>query len=397
MNILIICNKSPFPPKEGGPIAMNAIIQGLVSAGHRVKVLGINTNKYHIPEDQIPVNYKKQTDIELAYIDLSIKPVDAFLNLFTNKSYHVQRFISKNFEERLKNILQSHTFDIIQFETLFITPYLDMIRSLSDARIVLRAHNIEHLIWERIAGLTHNPLKRFYLKHLARTLKNYELSALDHFDGIATITQQDKSFFEQHTQIPVIDISFGVDLNKFPLPKDDFEFPSLFHIGSMNWIPNIEGIRWFLDHVWLDIHREFPKLKFYLAGREMPKWLYKAAYPNVVVIGEVDDAWEFMQSKAIMLVPLLSGSGIRIKIIEGMALGKAVISTRIGAEGINCRHGSDILLADDPGEFREAINKCYRDIEFTHQLGKNARSVIESFHNNEKIIASLLAFYHKIL
>ncbi|MDZ7742033.1 MAG: glycosyltransferase family 4 protein [Bacteroidota bacterium] len=397
MKILIICNKSPYPPKEGGPIAMNAIIQGLIHAGHQVKVLGINTNKYFISEEKIPAEYKERSGIELAYIDLSIKPLGAFLNLFTKKSYHVQRFVSKSFAEKLKQILQADEYDIVQFETLFITPYMEMIRKYSTARIVLRAHNIEHLIWERIARQTKNPFKKFYLNHLARTLKNYELSSLKKFDGIASITACDKVFFETHTNTPVTDISFGVDLQKFPEPREEFEFPSLFHIGAMNWIPNIEGIKWFLDNAWDEIHREFPDLKFYLAGREMPEWLYKTNYPNLVVLGEVEDAWEFIQSKGIMLVPLLSGSGIRIKIIEGMALGKAIISTRIGAEGINCEDGRDILFASSPQDFKEAVGKCYSDLAFTRKLGRNARKVIEQYHDNRKIIEKLGSFYHKIL
>ncbi len=397
MKILIICNKSPYPPKEGGPIAMNAIIQGLHAAGHQIKVLGINTNKYFIPEENIPDEYKTQTGIELAYIDLSIKPLAAFLNLFTKKSYHVQRFISTEFADKLKQVLQEDEYDIVQFETLFITPYIELIRKHSNARIVLRAHNIEHLIWERIARQTRNPLKKFYLNHLAGTLKKYELSSLDQFDGIASITARDKAFFEAHTSTPVIDVSFGVDLQKFPQPREEFEFPSLFHIGAMNWIPNIEGIKWFLDNAWTAIHREFPDLKFYLAGREMPEWLYKANYPNLIVLGEVEDAWEFVQSKGIMLVPLLSGSGIRIKIIEGMALGKAIISTQIGAEGINCRDGRDILFAATPEEFKDAVRKCCSDLSFTKNLGRNARKIIEQYHDNRKIIEKLSSFYHKIL
>ncbi|MBE9480552.1 MAG: glycosyl transferase family 1, partial [Bacteroidetes bacterium] len=144
MKILMLCNKSPYPPKEGGPIAMNMIIEGLIDANHQVKVLAINTNKYFTNINEIPEEYRKKTNIEAVYIDLSIKPLDAFLNLFTNKSYHVQRFISKNFENKLIEILKNESFDIIQLETLFITPYIETIRKYSKAKIVLRAHNIEH-------------------------------------------------------------------------------------------------------------------------------------------------------------------------------------------------------------------------------------------------------------
>lgn len=399
MKILVLCNKSPFPPKEGGPIAMNAIIEGLIDEGHEVKVLAINSNKYGVDVNKIPENYRRKTGIETVYIDLSVKPLDAFFNLFTGESYHVERFISKDFERRLIQILQNESFDIVQFETLFIGPYLEVIRKYSNAKIVLRSHNIEHLIWQRVALVCRNPLKKLYLRHLARTLKYYELGILNRFDGIATITQTDADFFKKNgCSIPVIAIPFGIDLGRFKENMGiEAEFPSLFHIGAMNWMPNEEGIRWFLDYVWPLVNRKFPKLKFYLAGREMPAWLANANIPNLVVVGEVDDAFDFMYSKSVEIVPLFSGSGIRIKIIEGMAAGRAVISTTIGAEGIQVTHGKNILIADNPTEFLQAIAQCVASRDFCEQLGKNARQLIETDHSNNSLMKKLVAFYQQII
>ncbi len=397
MKILVLCNKSPYPPKEGGPIAMNAIIQGLINANHQIKVLAINTQKYFIDIEKIPTAYKEKTKLETVYIDLSIKPIHAFLNLFTKKSYHVQRFISKKFENKIIDILKNETFDIIQLETLFISPYIETIRKYSKAKIVLRAHNIEYLIWERLASTSKNPIKHLYLKHLSRTLKNYEISALNKYDGIAAITKNDAEFFKNTgCKTPIIDIPFGIDIKKYNHHKQEYEFPSLFHIGSMNWIPNVEGIKWFLENVWYKIYQKYPELKFYLAGRKMPNWLLKSKYPNVVILGEVEDAADFINSKAIMIVPLLSGSGIRVKIIEGMCAGKTIISTKIGAEGINCKDGTDILIANTPDEFLESVTKCVEDKNYCNNIGKNAKKLIEKNYDNEKIIQRLTEFYKQI-
>ncbi|MCD4790404.1 MAG: hypothetical protein K8R37_10415, partial [Bacteroidales bacterium] len=191
MKILFLCNKSPYPPKEGGPIAMNANIEGLLNAGHYVKVLALNTNKYFIEKKEIPEEYQEKTDIEFIYKDLSLKPFDAVLNLFSKKSYHVERFISKEFEKKITETLRRDEYDIVQLEMLYMTPYLHIIRKNTKAKIVLRAHNIEHLIWDRITYTTKNPLKKLYLGYLTRKLKNYELSCLNHFDGIATISKKD--------------------------------------------------------------------------------------------------------------------------------------------------------------------------------------------------------------
>ena len=154
----------------------------------------------------------------------------------------------------------------------------------------------------------------------------------------------------------------------------------------MNWIPNQEGIRWFLQNVWMDVHRQYPALKYYIAGREIPAWLTHTDYPNVVIAGEVENAIHFMNSRSIMLVPLFSGSGIRIKIIEAMAIGKAIISTSIGAEGIPYTHGENIMIADTPCEFFEMISACVANKDLCSKLGKNAREVIMRHHNRGPLI-----------
>lgn len=404
MKILLLCNKSPYPAREGGPIAMNMIIEGLIRAGHNVKVLAVNSNKYTVELSSIPEEYRKKTGIELVYVDLSIQPLAAFRNFFSNRSYHVERFISRNLENTLIRILQAEKFDIVQFEMLYMSPYAQVVRKYSDARIVLRAHNIEHLIWQRIAASTKNPLKRLYLQHLVRKLKKYECSIVRQFDGIAAITEQDAAFFrsagcrqpEAGNRSPVIAIPFGIDPEKFPETNAEPEFPSLFSIGAMDWIPNLEGICWFLEQVWPEIHRKYPELHYYLAGRHMPGWLREKRLPNVEVVGEVEDAMAFMHSKAILIVPLFSGSGIRIKIIEGMATGKPIISTTIGAEGIRYTRDHDIFIADTPVEFVQCISACIENKAMCETIGRNARDLILAEYNRDLIISKLLGFYQKI-
>jgi glycosyltransferase involved in cell wall biosynthesis len=399
MKILMLCNKSPYPAKEGGPIAMSMLIDGLTKAGHSVKVLAISSNKYKVDLNKVPAAFMQKTKMETAYIDLSIKPIPAFLNLFTKKSYHVERFISNAFRNKLIQILQNEHFDIVQLETLFIAPYLETIRTYSNAKVVLRAHNIEHLIWKRVCETTTNVVKKLYLKHIWATLKNYETRTVGAFDGIAAITSRDAAFFRNlvGNKIPVTDIPYGVVpvLEKMDEPFE-CTVPSLFHIGSMDWIPNQEGIKWFLDQVWPKVHNEFPGLKLYLAGRNMPAWLTDQVWPDVEVIGEVPDARAFILSKQIMVVPLLSGSGIRIKIIEAMAEGKAVITTPVGAEGIECEHGKHILFATQPEEFLDAIRRCVENDVFCTDLGTNARFLIHEYHDRDKLISKLVGFYNKL-
>jgi polysaccharide biosynthesis protein PslH len=410
MNILFLCNKSPYPAKEGGPIAMNMMIEGVINAGHKVKVLAVNSNKYSVDISSIPEDYKARTGIEFVQLDLRVKPFPAFLNLFSSRSLHIERFISPAFEKKLEEILKKEKFDIVQFEMIHMSPYIGVVRKCSKAKLILRAHNIEHIIWERIAKNTKDIFKKIYLIHLARTLKKYELSVINDFDGIIAITNNDALVFRdaiagrQERLIPderrisagqVISIPFGIDLSKFPVSDSECDFPSLFSIGSMDWNPNSEGIYWFLEKVWPEVHQKFPTLKYYIAGRNMPEWLMNKDYPNVIVVGEVDSSLKFMQSMAIMIVPLLSGSGIRIKIIEGMAAGKAIISTTIGAEGINCINGQNIFLADQPSEFSDIISNVVENKNLCRQVGENARKLVEKEYQQKDLIRKMLAFYEK--
>ena len=399
MKILLLCNKSPFPPREGGPIAMHAIISGLIEAGHQVKVLAANTNKYFTRLEDIPEDYRRKTRIEFIYIDLSLKPLDALANLLAGQSYHVARFFTKEFEHKLTGILREEQFDIIQLETLFMGPYLPLIRKYSDAQVILRAHNIEHLIWERTASACRNPIKRFYLKDLALTLRHYELQLLGEVDGIAAITDIDATYFrKKEPDTPVIAIPFGIDTSTAVMPVYTNEkFPSLFHIGSMNWIPNQESIRWFLEKVWPALFQRHQELNLYLAGREMPDWLLNLNQTGVVIAGEVDDARAFMHDKSVMIAPLLSGSGIRIKIIEGMLEGKAIVSTSIGAEGIEAENGRHLLLADTPEDFIAAIERCISDRTFCHNLGMQAREMLLTTYDNRTIIKKLTGFYAELI
>lgn len=375
---------------------MNSIVTGLLKAGHKVKILSFNSEKYHISSKDIPETYRGKTGIELVDIDLRLKPLQALKCLYQNKSYHVERFISPLFTKKLVEILQKEKFDIVQLEMIYMAPYIETIRANSDAKIVLRAHNVEHLIWDRIAKKTIFLPKKWYLNHLVKTLKKYEMSVLDKVDGIAAITYRDAAFFRGKTAVPVIDIPYGVEPDNFrPIFKVG-ERPNFYHIGSMNWMPNEEGIRWFLNNVWDNLIKREPDAQLYLAGRHMPKWLKKIKKTNVHVLGEVEDAQAFIREHDVAIVPLLSGSGIRIKIIESMAMGRTVITTMVGAEGIQYSEYENIIIADDAAKMVETMCKVRREPQEAERIGSNARKLVEYIYDNKKIIDRLLIFYDEV-
>jgi polysaccharide biosynthesis protein PslH len=241
-------------------------------------------------------------------------------------------------------------------------------------------------------------LKKLYLKYLAKTLKNFELNVLHKVDGIAAITPCDEKFFIHcGVNIPVISIPVGISRDTIPVKLQEREFPGIFHLGSMDWMPNQEGIRWFLDKVWTALADEFDGLQLCLAGRNMPECIYKLNSKGVNVEGEVKNAYDYMRSKSLMIVPLLAGSGLRVKIIEGMACGNTIISTSTGAEGIACTDGKNIIIANTPEEFIQRIKYCIENPAYCTEIGENAKKLVADEYDNNLITARLIQFYSGLL
>jgi len=398
MNILQICNKSPFPPKEGGPIAMYNLSNGLMMHGHNVDIITMNTFKFRVDVDTLPVDYRYKTNFTAVFVDTRLKYTEAFLNLFSSKSYHIERFDSQEFRNTLICILKNKNFDIVQLETIYVTPYIDTIRKYSKAKIVLRTHNIEHLIWQRYANTFNHSIKRKYIMYLTRKLKNYEMSVFNKVDGIAAISDVDADYIKNSGfSTPLTTVPFGLDVNNCTFQPQKKGKPSFFHLGSMDWMPNQEAIKWFLEKCMPGIAERFPETMVFLAGRNMPSWIYTYKFRNLQVAGEVEDAAMFMQSHTVMFVPLLSGSGVRVKIIEGMSLGKTIISTTIGAEGINYTDGENLLIANTPEEFIEKFKCCIDDPELCSRIGFNARKLIEKEHNIPVVTEKLIGLYRSLL
>ena len=398
MRILQLCNKPPFPPIDGGSKAMHNLTRGLVAAGHDVKVLCISTPKNTLKLEELPEDYVKSTRIESVFVDTSVNVVDAFTDLITADNYNISRFFSPDVDIRLIRLLSDEKFDVVQLESLFMTPYIPTLRRYSDARIVLRSHNLEHVIQDRIATGEKNFLKRPYRKFLAKQLQEYEMAVLDRVDGVAAISPLDAEHFVEHgTRTPIATIPFGVEPEEYePDERERQGKTTFFHLGSMDWLPNEEGIRWLLESVWPKVLKKRPNARLHLAGNKMPSDLLKHEQEGVSVKGRVKDALAYMRTKQVMVVPLFSAGGMRVKIIEGMALGKAVIATPIGAEGIDHTEGLNILIARTPSEFAAHIIALDEDPEYMRMLGAEARKLVETSYSDARIVQDLVSFYERI-
>jgi glycosyltransferase involved in cell wall biosynthesis len=397
LRILILTHRAPFPQNGGYPIVVGNTIKGLVSLGHNISLISLNVKKNSTiaERDELldKINY-----IEFD-IDTRISVIEAVSNLFTNNSYNIDKYYNAGFEKLLFRNLTDNKYDIIQLEGIFVAPYLEVIRKNSKAKIIFRAHNIEHQVWQKLAQQKSDPFKKWYLRLLARRIKNYELELLNKFDAIVVFTEQDKSSMLSYgAKIPLRVLPIGIDLTLYKPDHSKVDFPSLFFLGSLDWLPNREGIEWFIDNFHKDLTDGDLKAKFYVAGHNIPEQFddYEVL-GKVFIHGEVDDALEFVNSKSIMIVPLLSGGGMRVKIVEGMAMEKCIISTSLGAEGINIEHGKNIIIANNLDEFYNAVKKCITDEHFCREIGRNARKLIEQQHDVNTITRQLADFYQSFI
>lgn len=399
MKILQLTNKPPYPDKDGGAIATLNLTQGLSRLGHVITVLSMNTLKHHTRLADIPPRVSEMADFRFVEVPAPINTTGAAWNfLFSSLPYNAARFISENYSQALISLLQEKKFDIIQLEGLYLCPYIPVIRQYSQAKIVYRAHNVEFEIWERSVSMAKG-LRKMYLRNLAARIRHFEISWLNQYDLLVPITDRDALKLKTmgNTQ-PVHVCMAGIDTTNLVADRANLEYPSVFHLGSLEWSPNQEGLLWFLNQCWPELHREFPGLKFYVAGRNAPKWLIqKMNQPGVIFEGEVPDAYLYMNSRAIMVVPLLSGSGMRIKIIEGMALGKAIVSTTIGAEGLGTTCGKNILIADNPESFVEEIRKLVTQRGLFDSLGRESMLFIQENFDNLALTGRLAGFYQRNL
>lgn len=400
MKILLVSTKFPYPPKDGGAIATLTLAKGYALSGHMVTVLCMNTPKHFYDPALLPADLSSTVKFIPVPVDTGIYPSKLVKNfIFSSLPYNAEQFYSLAFEKKLTEVIKTGDFDIIQLEGIYLVYFAEKIRKLSAAKIILRAPNIEHDIWKTLAVHEKNFLRKLYLRNFSLRVRSLEDRLMNHYDAIVPITLEDAKIFSlMGNKKPMHIAPFGINTNH--LDNVTKANPSsLFFIGALDWMPNLSGLEWFLKEVWKKkiLKTGQSELKFYVAGRNTPVWL-KRKYEDerTVFAGEVNDAAKFMEDKGIMVVPLFSGSGMRIKIIEGMAHGKAIISTSLGASGIDYKKGKQILIADTPDGFTKYIHDLAYDPLRQQQMGENAADFVRENFDAQSIVHSLLNFYETI-
>ncbi len=403
MKILQLCKKFPWPLRDGESVAVNAISKGLADLGVTMDLLAMNTKKHFTTVDSDVIEaISHYRMVKWVSIDTGLNVFQALQSLLEGSSYHIKRFIDPEFEQTLKEVLyhSGEHYDFVILESLYMVPYIEIIQKYSKAKIIFRSHNLEFEIWDRLAMNNRNPLLKWYLGKLARKLKEFECSRIQNIDHLLPISPVDQEkYVELGYRGKMYTLPLGIDLKRYPVrtlstqAKIDIGF-----IGSLDWRPNVEGLQWFLSTVWPGVQDLYPDtFRIHIAGRNMPIKIKKQASKNVVIHGEVADAIEFIQRYDYFVVPLFSGSGMRVKILEAMAMGKIVLSTHIGIEGIPATPDKEFIKVNNRHDFQEAFGKIAHGDYNIRVLGRNARSFVEDNYSLQQVSSGFYDYLHEIL
>jgi polysaccharide biosynthesis protein PslH len=290
-------------------------------------------------------------------------------------------FDGADVRRRLDSLIAGENFDLLVCDFIYPAGLIDW--TLSCPKILF-THNVEAQLWKQQFEAARHPLKKLLYWKEWRALSRAEIRYARQADYVITVSEQNRAFFSRHVHpARVSTIATGVDIDFFrPAHQTQRTAPvepsrSMVFTGSMDWMPNQQGVLFFTSEILPHIHAEVPDADLWIVGRYPSSEIQQLSGAKIHVTGRVNDIRPYLQKAPVYIVPLLSGSGTRIKIFEAMAMGKAVVSTSLGAEGLPVRHGQNILIADHPREFAGAVVRVLRDPELAARLGRAARALVE--------------------
>jgi len=362
-----------------------------------VRLFAPNASRNHIPVHTLPERFTQRYRIRTFDLNTALVPSAMAANwLCSNEPYHSIRFMHATVGRELRQLLSEESYDIIQFEGPFLGGWLPLIREHSDAAIVFRAHNIEYEIWSELATRTKNPLKKAYLMSQSGRLAAFELRLAQSVDGILAISRATAQYFEPRTTKP-IEVLGSVALARpkaDPIPRERLKHLSF--LGSLDWQPNIEAVDYLLESWWPVLRQKYPDMQLHIAGKNFPEALMRKKIGGVLMHGEVSDATTFLLAHPVVVVPLLSGSGIRIKILEALALGLPVISTAKGVQGLDVLADVHYLRAENAEECAHQCRRLREHPQLAQQLGEEGQHFISTHYGAQDLTHKLSNFYRHL-
>ncbi|MGA2923331.1 MAG: glycosyltransferase family 4 protein [Candidatus Sulfotelmatobacter sp.] len=361
MRILWVKAGKLLPVDTGGKIRSYNILKKLAHS-HDVTLLsyygGDRDSEY---EEAIVQEFPAAKTIFTAAPESTLaQSVDYLRRLFQSAPFAVSKFTHRRVQRSLSELLESGAVDVAVCDFLSASQNFP---EVVPTPTVLFQHNVETALWRRMASTESNPIKRIAYKIEAAKMERQERSALHRFRYIVAVSEHDRELMlEMNRNCTISVVPTGVDTQKYAVaPPAQAKPPRIVFTGSMDWEPNIDAVGYFCEQILPPVLSEFPETVFQIVGRNPHPKVKRLASESVQVTGTVPSVADYLRDATVVIVPLRMGGGTRLKIFEAMAMGKAMVSTSVGAEGLRVQSGRDLILADSPSEFSEAILLLVRD------------------------------------
>ena len=395
MKILFLSPTVPFPLTDGGRIRVFNLLKQ-IAAKSDVTLLALETQ----PTDADGVAQLQQLGIQVHLVPNA--PTLPRLSLGTlvtallkRQPITVARYALPAYRQKFRELVATEAFDLVHYEMFHTAQF----RTDTDLPGVLSQQNVDSAIWRRLCGETTNPFYKlaYWTQQLA--FQRYERVLSPKFDAVTCTSDIDAAVFRQHCAENSIEIiPNGVDVTHYQ-PDFTSEAPAhLIYIGSMDWYPNEDAVAFFADEVLPQIQEKVPDVQFSIVGGNPSALVERLAErKDVVVTGRVPEIKPYFAEATVFVVPLRIGSGTRLKILEALAMGKAIVSTTVGAEGLGLKDGEEIFIADAPIAFSDAVTRLLTDPSLRRRIGENGRARVEKDYDWRSIGEKLYKLYTEII
>ncbi|HWR97505.1 MAG TPA: glycosyltransferase [Candidatus Methanoperedens sp.] len=400
MKMLWVSHNVPYPPKTG-VLQRNYNLLREASRRAEIHLLAF----FH--EAILPIRYDMEEvhrelgrfcqRIEIMPMpnvsQLSSLYLTAMKSLFTRAPFSINCMASETMRRRIQVLCAAGGFQLVHFDTISLAGYRE---GLNGMTFMLNHHNIESNLMERRSRIERNPLKAAYYRLEAKKLRLYESKTCRKFDVNLTVSDLDAAMLgEICPGLNIRVVANGVDTDFFLPSPGDCDPLNLIMVSGMNWYPNRDAVQWMADSIWPLIKKDIPGVSWTIVGAHPPRTILELADSDaaVSVTGFVDDVRPYMGRAGVYLCPMRDGGGTRLKILDALAMGKAIVSTSIGCEGIDVTPNKNVLIADTPGEFVSQIARVASDSQLREELGLEGRRLVETTYSWRAIGATLGAIY----
>jgi glycosyltransferase involved in cell wall biosynthesis len=403
MRLLFLTGQVPYPPHAGGALRTYGLIEGLHRAGHKIDLMTfVEPGQPDPSATPLAERCGEIVAVQAPRRTITARLRDIFL---TSHADMARRFYSPHFQMALKSQLLRVDYDIVQMESLEMATYLPAIRAARPkVRVIYDSFNAEFDLQRLIYEIDRRKLSRLpgavYSLIQWQRLTRFERSVCQQSDRVIAVSDADAEAFHQLAPGAAVDvIPNGIYANEYTRTTQQLDLGSaaLLFTGTMNYRPNVDAVMWFTDNILKEIRHTIPDARLFVVGNKPHGRLDKIRQrADVEVTGYVQDVLPFLHSAAVYVAPLRMGSGTRLKLLQAMAAGCAIVSTHVGAQGLTVTNGHEIVLADHATAFAQATIALLRDPAQRSRLGQAARTLACNEYDWSVIVPRLMRVYKEL-